>query len=57
MGQVEKNCLSCICLQCENGECMVSMCEGARVEPGYYENAIEQCYKEKCEHFVEEEDK
>ncbi len=51
---MEKECSSCICLQCGNADCFVSMCEGATVESELYETAIENCYKEKCEGFQEE---
>ncbi len=51
---MEKDCSSCICLQCRNDDCFVSMCEGAVVEPEFYKAAIENCYKEKCKGFREE---
>lgn len=50
---MEKDCSACICLRCNNGECMVSMCKGAAVEPEFYKAAIEDCYTETCEHFEE----
>lgn len=47
-----KDCSSCICLHCGNNECMASMCEGAKVEPEFYEQAIESCHIEKCNKFI-----
>lgn len=48
-----KDCNDCICLQCDNGNCFVSECEGATVEPEYYAKEIEGCHKTKCESFIQ----
>lgn len=51
---MEKDCNNCLCLQCGNDECFVSMCEGAKIEPEFYKDAIENCFREECPGFKEE---
>lgn len=50
-----KDCNNCICLNCGNDDCFVSMCEGAIVEPEFLAGAIENCHKVKCEGYREED--
>ncbi len=50
----KKDCTSCLCLYCGNDDCMVSECEGAVVEPQFYDEAIANCHTLKCDHYREE---
>lgn len=49
---MSKDCSSCLCLQCDNAECFISECEGAVCEPEYYEEAIKNCYTNKCVGYI-----
>lgn len=49
----KRDCSSCMCLHCGNEECLVSMCEGAAVEPEFYDESIAVCHMSKCGHFIE----
>ncbi len=51
---MEKNCMNCICIACENRRCFRHFCEGAKPHPAFYkEELIENCHKEKCSGFEE----